>query len=118
MSAKTYSEIYDILSSVEIDDEPIPAVFNFWEIGYVPELPYIVFSYPVNNDYVADNRIYLTVAQLQVELYTKRKDLEVEAAVEAVLNQHWIYDKSSNWLDADEVQQTLYTMEVMIKTGE
>lgn len=120
MSAKTYSEIYEILSSVSVTTggDPIPAVFNFWEIGQVPDLPYIVFTYPMHNDYRADNRNYLTVAQLQVELYTKRKDLAVEAAVESVLSQHWIYDKASNWLDADDMQQTLYTMEVMIKYGE
>lgn len=113
MSAMTYDEIYAALCETEL-----PVVYNFWEADAVPELPFIIFSYPNNLDYIADNTNYVTIVTLEVELFTKRKNLAIEAAVEAILSKYWAYTKSSQWIDADDVQQTIYDMEVIIKHGQ
>lgn len=113
MSAMTYNEIYTALT-----ETGLPVVYNFWEAQDVPELPFIIFTYPNHVDYIADDVNYVTIATLQVDLFTKRKNLQVESAVEAVLSRNWVYSKNSVWNDADDVQQTTYDMEVIIKHGE
>lgn len=107
----TYEEIYTALTSTGL-----PVTFQYWKYpDEIPSLPYIVFDYPDNHDFVADNTNYVTVVVLQVGLYTQRKDIETESVVEAVLNEYFNpFDKTSDYVSADSMQETLYTMEVVI----
>lgn len=107
----TYHEIFDALEMTGL-----PVAFNYWESPeQVPALPYIVFTYPDNNDYVADNINYAEIVALEINLYTKRKSPAVERAVEAIITQYFgPYFKTSTYVQGDAVQETSYTMEVII----
>lgn len=107
----TYQEIYDALVSTGL-----PVTYEFWESPEnVPALPYIVFTYPGNNDFMADNTNYVEITQLEVGLYTKRKSIAVERNVEQVLKAHFgPFFKTSEYVSADSMHETLYTMEVAI----
>ena len=88
---------------------------SFWETGSVPALPFIVYTFPNNNDFIAENENYVEIAVLEVELYTKKKSIETEQAVEDVLAANFgPYRKTSSWIYTDAMQQTIYTMEVII----
>ena len=105
----TYEEIYDALCETEL-----PVTLNFWE-GKPPGLPYIVYELPENNDLVADNINYAEIVRLDIGLYTKRKDIDTEHAVEEILTKHFgAFFKSSDWVQNDHVQETIYTTEVSI----
>ena len=56
----------------------------------VPPLPYIVWYFPNTDNFAADDRVYSHIEALNIELYTRTKDFETEAAVEAVLAAHGI----------------------------
>ena len=61
----------------------------------------------------ADNLAYFSFKQLDVELYTNRKQPELEEKVEAVLAQHEIYyTKTELFIDSEELYEVLYEMEV------
>ena len=106
----TYKEIFTMLESTDL-----PVVYHAWKIGEVPALPYIVFTFPTNNDFMADNTNYQTIVDLNVELYTENKDFATEAIVEGVLNSNGIvYGKASMYLDSEDMFETLYNMEVII----
>jgi len=106
----TYEEIYQALESTGL-----PVTYEFWENGSIPPLPYIVFTYPGNNDFIADGVNYATIVRLEVGLYTKRKSIAVERNVEQVLNEKLgPFFKTSDYVSADSMQETLYTMEVAI----
>lgn len=108
-----YQGIFDALEETEL-----PVAFNYWEIGQVPALPYIVFTFPDNNDFVADNSNYAEIVTLEVNLYCPRKSIETEQAVEAVLSEYFgPYFKTSIYVSADNMQETTYTMEVVISNG-
>lgn len=111
----TYKEIFNALERTGL-----PVAFNFWESPEnIPPLPYIVFTYPENNDFKADNTNFQEIVTLEVGLYTKRKSIETEKAVEAVLLQNFhTYFKTSEYVNADSMQETLYTMEVIVTDGE
>jgi hypothetical protein len=58
---------------------------------------------------------YATIVRLEVGLYTKRKSIAVERNVEQVLNEKLgPFFKTSDYVSADSMQETLYTMEVAI----
>lgn len=106
----TYQDI-----QTKLERTGLPVVQNFWEIGHVPELPYIVYTFPNNSDFNADNTNYVEIVGMEVELYTDTKDIQAEKAVEAVIRaQFGPYDKTSSWISSEHMQQTIYSMEVVI----
>lgn len=92
-----------------------PTVYYSWEIGNVPALPYIVYYFPGNNDAVADNKNYCKILRLNVELYTKEKDLEAEAKVEQALTEMGlVYIRSESYLNSENMYEVLFESEVAI----
>ena len=79
----TYASIKDLL-----DEIGLPYTYDHWDTESVPELPWIVFTYPGRDDFVADDGIYQKIISLQIDLYTDQKDLQAEAMVEQVLEQN------------------------------
>ena len=105
----TYQEI-----KAALEETGLPVVYHAWEIGQAPELPYIVFTYPNNSDFMAENSNYVEIVALDVELYTKRKNIALERQVETVLKKYFQYDKSSMWIEDEQMNETLYQTEVVI----
>lgn len=106
----TYQEIFTMLESTKL-----PVVYHSWPIGNVPQLPYIVFTFPSNDDFIADNINYQTVVRLNVELYSDNKDFQSEALVEGVLKAYSLaYAKSEIYLEDENMFETLYETEVII----
>ena len=81
----------------------------------VPPLPYIVWYFPNTDNFAADDRVYSHIEALNIELYTRTKDFETEAAVEAVLAAHGIvWERQESWIESEKMYEVLYTMEVII----
>ena len=75
------------------------------------EPPFIVYMTDGDNNFSADGRVYFSAHQIRVELYTREKDLSVEAAVEAAFADIF-YTKSQVFVDSEGVYETIYEMEV------
>ena len=52
--------------------------------------PFICFLYPESENMFADDSVYQKIKRLYIELYTDRKDLEKEEAVENALEMHMV----------------------------
>lgn len=77
--------------------------------------PYVCFFYPNDDDLHADNHNYVRIRQLVIELYTDEKDLDLEATVEGVLTSHDLaYSYAEEFLDSEQMHETIYTTEVII----
>lgn len=86
-----------------------------WPIGEAPALPYLVWYLPSSDNFAADDKVYSHIEQLNVELYTKTKDFEIEAAVEAVLAaNNMVWEREESYLEDENMYEVLYTMEVLI----
>ncbi len=111
----TYKEIATMVESIGL-----PYAYRFFPEKQVPALPYIVFYYPNNDDFSADNINYVPKVNLNIELYTKSKDIEVEESVEAVLEQNgFFYDKTESYLPTEHMYEVLYEMQfIRSKDGE
>lgn len=106
----TYTEVADMIESIGLDF----AYYEFSEAaGQAP--PFILFYYPENNDFVADNSNYVKKKQLIIELYTDEKDFEKEAAVENVLKQNeLVYTRAEQFIETERMYEVLYSTEVII----
>ena len=77
--------------------------------------PFVVFYYPENNDFVADNKNYVNVFQLVIELYTDEKDFSLEADVEKALNDNGlVYSRQETKLDDERMYEVIFTTQVVI----
>lgn len=104
----THQEVMAMLTEMDI-----PFAYDHFVEGESTEPPFLVFLYPGSNHFAADGRVYFKVNRLNIELYTDKKDVELEETVEAVLDRHGIfYGKSEVWIESENLYEVLYQMEV------
>ena len=105
----TYDEITAMLEETEL-----PLAYDHFAEGESPDPPFLIFLFPRSDNFTADGRVYQKINVLHLELYTDRKQPDVEAQVEAVLDRHGIvYDKSEVWIEDERLYEVLYTTEVI-----
>ncbi len=72
-------------------------------------LPYINLQTPTTTTFGADNVVYYSYPNVDIELYTKRKDITLEARIEATLTQNGIfYAKNEGRIDGQSCYQVVY----------
>ena len=104
----THEEVINMMEDMELDF----AYHHFVE-GESPEPPFVVFLYPTSDNFSADGMVYKKINKLDIELYTDKKDIDLEEKVEAVLDSHGIfYEKSEVWIEKEKLYEVLYEMEV------
>lgn len=92
-----------------------PTAYHHFGEGDEPEKPYIVYLYPGTNNFSADGIVYQGFNQLDIELYTEKKNLTAEKKVEAVLKKHgFYYEKTETYLTSEKMYEVLYETEVLI----
>ena len=76
----------------------------------VPKLPYICFIGDGSANLMADYMVYHKINDLNIELYTTKKDLVVEAKLEKVLDDCEIpYDSQvEGFIESEKVYQKIY----------
>ena len=91
-----------------------PVAYDHFAEGESPDPPFLVFLFPAAHNFAADGKAYVKVDELHFELYTDRKQPDMEERVEAVLDRHGIvYGKSEAWIPEERLYEALYTMEVI-----
>lgn len=89
--------------------------YDHFAEGETPTAPFCVYLLPESRNFSADGIVYLKRSIVNIELYTEKKDIESEQAVEDVLAAHGIfYDKEEFWINSEELFEVIYefTMEV------
>ena len=77
--------------------------------------PYITFFFSENRDVYADNSNYVDKEQLNIELYTKIRDFDLEKTIEDTLKLNgFSYYKEYSFIDSENIWQIAYEMEVII----
>ena len=105
----THQEVMTMLAEMNL-----PYAYDHFVEGESPDPPFLVFLYPGSNHFAADGKVYFKVNRLNIELYTDKKDVELEETVEAVLDRHGIfYGKSEVWIESENLYEVLYQMETI-----
>ncbi|RBP27302.1 MULTISPECIES: hypothetical protein [Bacillus] len=90
---------------------PVPAT----PTNPVPAPPYICFLVDGSANLMADNKVYHKINDLNIELYTNRKDSVAEAKLEQVLDDHEIpYDSPfEGIIETEKIYQKFYETRLM-----
>lgn len=107
----TLAELHDILSSIPGFANKV--AYRAFPKGKAPKLPFICYLCTRTDNFDADDTVYHVVLRIDIELYTKTKDVVTETAVETVLNSNNIvWDKYEIYIDDEECYQITYEVEV------
>ncbi|MCS4487535.1 hypothetical protein [Streptococcus sciuri] len=97
-------ELYHALKETKL-----PVAYHHFEEGHSPPPPFMVYLVTDSDNRGADNWAYYKQVNLQIELYTSKKDLETETKVEAVLDAHLMYfDKVETYIASEKLYQINY----------
>ena len=106
----THNELMEML-----EETTLPIAYDHFAEGESPDPPFICFLYPDSDNFAADGRVYLKISEVHVELYTGEKNPEIEATLEAVLDQHGIfYNKTEVWIESEKLYEVLYSFETEV----
>ncbi len=104
----TYEEIHDM-----VQEMGLPFSYHHFAEGESPDPPFLLFLSPGEHTFSADNCMYYSFKQLDLELYTDKKSPELEQQVEEVLKRyHIFYRKSEIWIASEALYEVLYEREV------
>lgn len=104
----TYEEIAAMVQEIGL-----PFAHHHFAEGESPPPPFLLFLSPGEETFSADDVAYFSFKQLDVELYTDRKQPELEERVEEVLTRHEIYyTKTESYIESERLYEVLYEMEV------
>ena len=105
----TYEQI-----AMMAEETNLPVAYDHFQEGESPDPPFLIFLFPSSDNFSADGQVYVKIDELHFELYTDKKQPDVEKEVEAVLDRHGIfYDKSEVWIPDERLYEVLYSMEVL-----
>ena len=91
----------------------LPYAYHHFAEGESPDPPFLCFLMSGSDNFAADGRTYYKIDEIRIELYTYRKDPDLENRVEAVLDGHGIfYQKTEVWIDSEKLYEVLYTFEM------
>lgn len=106
----TLEELYAVLNATGI-----PVTYHSWSDSddERPALPFMTYQVAYSNNFMAENRVYLTVQHVDIALYTAIKSPETEETVEEALNSADLpWQKTETYLDSERCFQIIYEVEV------
>ena len=93
-----------------IEELGLPFAYGHFAEGESPEPPFVCYLLPGSRNFSADGRVYHKGSEVRLEIYTDRKDLDLEVQVEAVLDGHGVfYNKSEVWIGSERLYEVLYS---------
>lgn len=103
-------KLLEILNKISL-----PFAYDHFAEGESPEPPFLVYLLPKSDNFSADGKVYDKISVVNLEIYTDKKDLEIENQVEKVLDENNIfYSKSEVWIESEKLYEVLYNFEVRI----
>lgn len=75
----------------------------------LPEPPFICYITPYSSNFAADNHIFQSIDNVQIELYTDKKDLIAENNLETILNANELpFSTTEIFIDSEHLHQKIY----------
>lgn len=107
----TLADLYTMLNSIEGFTGKV--AYRAFPKGHAPKLPYICYLATQTNNFGADNKVYMVIQNVDIELYTVNKDPASEALVESALNSNNIvWEKYEDYLDDEQIYMITYEISI------
>ncbi len=102
----------DIVNMLE--ETNLPFAYDHFAEGEALEPPFICFLFPGTSNVFADNVVWQKINDLNIELYTNKKEPSLEAGLEDVLTAHeFPYEKSEVWIESENMYEVLYQTQMI-----
>lgn len=80
----------------------------------IPDPPFIAYLVAYSSNFSADNKTYLSIQNIQIELYTDKKDLAAEANLEQILNDHDLpFASTETYIESEQLYQKIYEVRLI-----
>lgn len=97
-----------------IEETGLPVAYDHFAEGESPDPPFICFLIPGSDNLFADNTVFQKIDELNIELYTDRKDPDMETRIEDILNSHELpFEKSEVWIAEERMYEVLYQTQII-----
>lgn len=88
----------------------LPFAYDHFSEGESVNPPFICYLLPGSNNFSADGKVYHHLSSVHLEVYTDKKDITTETAVESVLDNEGIfYNKTETWIESERLYEVMYT---------
>lgn len=76
-------------------------------------VPFIVIMPEGSENFIADNKVYKKFEDVEIELYTDKRDLEAESSVERILDELSIpYQSTAFFIAEEHLLKTTYSITI------
>lgn len=97
-----------------IEETGLPVAYDHFAEGESPDPPFTCFLFPGSDNVFADNVVWQKIDELNIELYTDKKDPDIESKIEDILTAHELpYEKSEVWIEDEKMYEVLYQTEII-----
>ena len=107
----TLAELKTALAGIDGFEDKV--AYRAFPVGAAPELPFICYLDVSTDNFIADNEVYAVIYEVDVELYTRYKDLESESKVEECLKGLGIvWNKYDEYIDSESMYEVVYSFSI------
>jgi hypothetical protein len=100
-------KIIQILEELEL-----PYAYDHFAEGEGPDPPFLCFRCPNSDNFAADGTVYFPITEIDIELYTDKKNPEIEKKLEGLLIGSGIFfEKTETWIESEKLYEVLYSFE-------
>ncbi|MDO5018814.1 MAG: hypothetical protein Q4E02_05880 [Lagierella massiliensis] len=102
-----------------IEEMGLPYAYSHFAKGESPKPPFLVYLFPKNRHFGADGVVYYKNTEVDLEVYTDKKDLALERKIEGILDREQIYyEKSEVWIESERLYEVLYEFTIDLNDKE
>lgn len=95
-----------------LDATGYPVAYSHFKEAQKP--PFICYLRNGSANFIADNKVYKKINDITIELYSNKKDLVAEEALEKLLDDNDIpYDSDEIYIESEELFQKIYEVRLI-----
>lgn len=105
----TLAELKTALEGVGSNAFKDKVAYRTFPVDGAPALPFICFMETETDNFTADSKVYKKRQFVDIELYVREKDPDIESSLEQMFyDEEIIWDKSEEYIESEEVLEITY----------
>jgi hypothetical protein len=97
-----------------LEEADLPLAYDHFAEGEASDPPFLIFLFPGSDNVFADDTVFQKIDELNIELYTDKKDPDTETKIENILISHDLpYEKSEVWIESEKMYEVLYQTQII-----
>lgn len=105
------SEVFEMLNGITGFKDKV--AYRAFPVNHAPALPFICYLDTSTDNFFADNKVYTIIQEIDIELYSVRKDFVSEGLLEAELDAHNLtWQKYEEYISDEDMYEVVYTVTV------